>query len=154
MGVDFRLNYDGLYGFTVSVPSPTNPVVKLYKIDPRTGVATFTSLQSALPGVSEMPAGFSFDPIDTFRIRYVNVNDENARFSAGVFVCISLGDLLPELEFHSHDRVKLSAMLLIGVALAYGIGLLEPKHAHQTAGAIRTVPAEASATTAIRPSAK
>jgi zinc and cadmium transporter len=51
-------------------------------------------------------------------------------FSAGVFVCISLGDLLPELEFHSHDRVKLSAMLLLGVALAWGIGLLEPKHAH------------------------
>ena len=29
-------------------------------------------------------------------------------FSAGVFLCISLADLLPELEFHSHDRLKLS----------------------------------------------
>ncbi|HEX6983935.1 MAG TPA: ZIP family metal transporter, partial [Planctomycetaceae bacterium] len=29
-------------------------------------------------------------------------------FSAGAFLCIALGDLLPELEFHSHDRVKLS----------------------------------------------
>jgi zinc and cadmium transporter len=56
-------------------------------------------------------------------------------FSAGVFVCISLGDLLPEVEFHSHDRVKLSAMLLLGVALAWGIGLLEPKHAHSPAAA-------------------
>ena len=50
--------------------------------------------------------------------------------AAGVFLCISLGDLLPELEFHSHDRVKLSAALLLGVALAYGIGFLEPEHAH------------------------
>jgi zinc and cadmium transporter len=51
-------------------------------------------------------------------------------FSAGVFVCISLGDLLPELSFHSHDRVKLSLALLFGVAVAYGIGFLEPDHAH------------------------
>ena len=52
-------------------------------------------------------------------------------FSAGVFVCISLSDLLPELEFHSHDRLKLSLALLIGVAAAYGIGYLEPPEAHQ-----------------------
>jgi zinc and cadmium transporter len=51
-------------------------------------------------------------------------------FSAGVFVCISLGDLLPEVEFHSHDRIKLSAALLLGVALAYGNGLLESDHMH------------------------
>lgn len=51
-------------------------------------------------------------------------------FSAGVFICIALADLLPEIEFHSHDRLKLSGCLLIGVALAYGIGFLEPEHIH------------------------
>ena len=51
-------------------------------------------------------------------------------FSAGVFLCISLGDLLPEVEFHSHDRLKLSLTLLLGIALAWGIGLLEPSHVH------------------------
>jgi zinc and cadmium transporter len=51
-------------------------------------------------------------------------------FAAGVFVCISLGDLLPELSFHAHDRVKLSVALLLGVALAYGVGYLEPAHTH------------------------
>ena len=51
-------------------------------------------------------------------------------FSAGVFICISLGDLLPELQFHTHDRVKLSVTLLVGVALAYAIGLIEPPHVH------------------------
>jgi len=51
-------------------------------------------------------------------------------FSAGVFLCISLSDLLPEVQFHSHDRFKLSAALLLGVALAYGISFLEPEHAH------------------------
>jgi zinc and cadmium transporter len=52
-------------------------------------------------------------------------------FSAGVFLCISLSDLLPELQFHSHDRFKLSVALLLGVALAYGVGLLEPEHLHE-----------------------
>ena len=51
-------------------------------------------------------------------------------FAAGVFLCISLADILPEVHFHSHDRVKLSAALLLGVLLAYGIGLIEPAHEH------------------------
>lgn len=38
-------------------------------------------------------------------------------FSAGTFLCISLSDLLPELHFHSHDRVKLSISLLAGVGI-------------------------------------
>ena len=46
-------------------------------------------------------------------------------FSAGMFICISLSDLLPELEFHSHDRIKLSTLLLLGVATAYVIGFFE-----------------------------
>lgn len=51
-------------------------------------------------------------------------------FSAGVFLCISLGDLLPEMEFHSHNRLPLTIALLAGIALAWGIGFLEPEHAH------------------------
>lgn len=51
-------------------------------------------------------------------------------FSAGAFLCIALGDLLPELEFHSHDRVKLSAALLAGLALALLIEKLGHGGAH------------------------
>ena len=51
-------------------------------------------------------------------------------FSAGVFICISLGDLLPEVQFHVHDRWKLSAALLTGVLLAYAIGYVEPASMH------------------------
>ena len=50
--------------------------------------------------------------------------------SAGVFICISLSDLLPEVQFHSHDRLKLSAALLLGVGSAWVIGFLEPAHTH------------------------
>jgi zinc and cadmium transporter len=55
-------------------------------------------------------------------------------FSAGTFLCISLSDLLPELQFHDHDRVKLSAALLLGLALAIGVGKLE-SFAHRHDGA-------------------
>ena len=51
-------------------------------------------------------------------------------FSAGVFLCISLSDLLPEMEFHSHSRIPLSVALLLGILAALGIGLLEGEHAH------------------------
>ena len=55
-------------------------------------------------------------------------------FSAGVFLCISLSDLLPEVQFHSHDRLRLSLALLLGVGLAVGIGWLEPAHTHGQGG--------------------
>jgi zinc and cadmium transporter len=51
-------------------------------------------------------------------------------FSAGVFVCISLSDLLPEMEFHAHNRIRLSAALAGGIALAFLITLLETTHLH------------------------
>jgi zinc and cadmium transporter len=38
-------------------------------------------------------------------------------FSAGTFLCIALSDLLPELHFHAHDRLKLSLALLAGFFL-------------------------------------
>jgi zinc and cadmium transporter len=46
-------------------------------------------------------------------------------FCAGTFLCIASSDLLPELQFHSHDRFKLSAALLAGLAVAVIIGLCE-----------------------------
>jgi zinc and cadmium transporter len=51
-------------------------------------------------------------------------------FAAGVFLCISLADLLPEVAFHAHDRIQLTLALLLGIALAWGIGLVEGDHAH------------------------
>ncbi len=46
-------------------------------------------------------------------------------FAAGAFVCIATSDLLPELQFHRHDRASLSVALLAGIALAWGTVLLE-----------------------------
>ncbi len=51
-------------------------------------------------------------------------------FAGGIFLCISLADILPELQFHQHDRGLLSAALLFGVLFAYLIGFVEPEHSH------------------------
>ena len=55
-------------------------------------------------------------------------------FSAGTFLCISLSDLLPELQFHRHDRIKLSAALLLGLALAWGAKVIEEINPGQMIG--------------------
>jgi zinc and cadmium transporter len=54
-------------------------------------------------------------------------------FAAGAFVCIALSDLLPEVHFHSHDRVKLTLVFLAGIGLAWLIGGFEPAEAHRLA---------------------
>jgi len=51
--------------------------------------------------------------------------------SAGAFLCIAAADLLPEVEFHSHDRLLLTAALTLGIAIAWGIVVMErSSHAH------------------------
>lgn len=52
----------------------------------------------------------------------------------GTFLCIACLGLLPELQFHSHDRVKLTIALLGGIAVAalisvYGHG--DAEHTHE-----------------------
>jgi len=51
-------------------------------------------------------------------------------FSAGTFLCIALSDLLPELQFHQHDRVLLSLALLGGFALMGLTSAAESEDAH------------------------
>lgn len=53
-------------------------------------------------------------------------------FSAGTFLCIAMADLLPELHFHAHDRAALSVALLLGLSVAWVIGLVETQgHGHE-----------------------
>ncbi len=49
-------------------------------------------------------------------------------FAAGAFICIALADLLPELQFHHHDRLGLSLALIAGLALAWGVTKIESGH--------------------------
>ena len=47
-------------------------------------------------------------------------------FSAGTFLFIALSDLLPEVQFHRHDRIPLFLALVLGVAFMGAIAYLEP----------------------------
>jgi len=58
-------------------------------------------------------------------------------FCAGTFLCIAGADLLPELQFHKHDRITLSLALLAGLAAAilivrFGHADDEQQHGAQT----------------------
>jgi len=55
-------------------------------------------------------------------------------FSAGTFLFIALSDLLPEVQFHRHDRMVLFLALLFGVGLMGGISYLEHAGSHDTHG--------------------
>lgn len=52
-------------------------------------------------------------------------------FSAGTFLCIALADLLPEVQFHRHDRVKLFLAVIAGALLMWATSLFEPVEAHR-----------------------
>lgn len=52
-------------------------------------------------------------------------------FAGGVFLCISLSDLLPEIQFHHHDRVWLVLALLGGILAALGLFYVEELFLHE-----------------------
>ena len=64
--------------------------------------------------------------------------------AAGAFLCIAAADLLPEVQFHSHDRVLLTVSLALGLGIAWGITAIErSSHDHGRGGppaAARTGP--------------
>ncbi len=49
-------------------------------------------------------------------------------FSAGIFLCISLSDLLPEMQFHGHNQILLTLSLLAGLAVAWLLMFINPMH--------------------------
>ena len=52
--------------------------------------------------------------------------------AAGLLLALALGDLLPEVQSHDHDRLLLTAALLVGLAASVGVGLLhEMGHTHE-----------------------
>ncbi len=66
-------------------------------------------------------------------------------FAAGMFLCIATADLLPELHFHAHDRVKLSLALILGLVLAIGIVAWEETyHDHEGRAATDAAPRAAA----------
>jgi zinc and cadmium transporter len=69
----------------------------------------------------------------TVQVIYAALVPLGAGMFCGTFLAIALTDLLPELHFHSHDRNKLSAALLFGLAVMWATTLFEHGHGHDKA---------------------
>jgi zinc and cadmium transporter len=67
-------------------------------------------------------------------------------FSAGTFLFVALSDLLPEVQFHRHDRVPLFLCLFGGVAFMGFIAYLEP-HEHDSKATIVNIDGKAGTVT-------
>jgi len=52
-------------------------------------------------------------------------------FSSGIFLCIALSDLLPEIHFHTHDRLVMTLALLAGILFSLGIKYIEADSSHR-----------------------
>ena len=81
-----------------------------------------------------------------FLVGFANEHDAHSMvvgnalaFTAGVFLCIALSDVLPELQFHSHDKATLSIALIIGLAIAWAIAHFEMKQHDHGHGAVHEV---------------
>jgi len=59
---------------------------------------------------------------------HIDVVSHLLAFSAGIFLCISLSDLLPEMQFHAHNQFQLTASLLAGLGLAWLLMYFNPVH--------------------------
>ena len=77
-----------------------------------------------------------------FLVEFANEHDAHSQvvgnalaFTAGVFLCIALSDVLPELHFHTHDKATLTAALIAGLAIAWAISYFEMKHHDHDHGA-------------------
>jgi zinc and cadmium transporter len=61
-------------------------------------------------------------------------------FSAGTFLFIALSDLLPEVQFHRHDRIPLFLALAAGIVLMAAIAYLEVHEEHEHPPAAEVTP--------------
>jgi zinc and cadmium transporter len=92
------------------------------------GARTITNLAFAL--MCPLGALLFFFGVDVVGPARDQVVAAALAFSAGAFICIALSDLLPEVQFHSHDRGRLTVAFLLGILIAYGIGVVEPASLH------------------------
>jgi zinc and cadmium transporter len=117
MAVALHKPFDSLTIGTLMAAAGQSPASRqllnaLYALVTPLGIASFYALSA---GSSDPQSGLG----------------QTLGFAAGAFLCIATSDLLPELQFHRHDRVKLSAALAAGLALAWSTMFLETtSHEH------------------------
>jgi len=82
------------------------------------GPGTRRLVNIAFALVTPIAAGLVFAGVGDLAQAHAGWLGAALAFCAGTFLCIAGADLLPEVQFHSHDRGKLSLALLAGIAVA------------------------------------
>ncbi len=116
-GIDFRPRTGQLIGSTVVDASSNNSIVKTYRINPLTGLATLIgATAAALPQAGNVDTGYDFNPtVDRIRFVNDNPNKENARLNPNTgllagddtdltFVAPALGDIIGAAYDRNTDR--------------------------------------------------
>ena len=110
-------------------PLDSMSIVTIMKAGGWSGAAQFRA-NAAFALMCPLGALLFYFGVDSLLLDKTYVVGAALAFSAGAFICIALSDLLPEVHFHSHDRGKLTIAFLLGLALAYAIGTVEPAGLH------------------------
>jgi zinc and cadmium transporter len=128
----------GLATFLVIILHKPFDAMTLATLMRRSGVAQRTRLLANVLLALLVPAGIGLFWVGAAGNDVTTLAAWALAFSAGMFVCIASSDLLPELQFHSHDRVGLSLALCAGLAFAFVLGRLEAgSHVHVDSGAVQ-----------------
>ncbi|MEC8320463.1 MAG: ZIP family metal transporter [Planctomycetota bacterium] len=110
-------------GIVLHKPFDSFTIVALMRHSGRTGLAVhLVNLAFAL--VIPLGVGLYFAGAD-LAADSVTFTSLALAFSAGTFLCVAASDVLPELQFHRHDRVGMTAMLVLGLLIAWGSGIFE-----------------------------
>jgi zinc and cadmium transporter len=124
-----RLGGAGLGVFVATLVHKPADALTITSLMLRGGSSRWSALVVNLGFGLMIPVGVAFFAVGMFGLGSSSASSWTAgalAFSAGTFLCIALSDLLPELQFHSHDRLKLSIALLAGFALMAGTAAIEP----------------------------
>jgi zinc and cadmium transporter len=127
-----RLGGAGLGVFVATLVHKPADALTITSLMLRGGSTRWSALVVNLGFGLMIPVGVAFFAVGMFGLGSRSASSWTAgalAFSAGTFLCIALSDLLPELQFHSHDRLKLSIALLAGFALMAGTAAIEPAEA-------------------------
>lgn len=136
MGTSVRIEDSLLPSLAVFIAILLHKPLDSYSIISMMGSAGFSHRARSLANVAfalfcPLVAVASFWGIGTIGTPYEGiVIGYTLAFAAGAFVCISLSDLLPEIQFHSHDRGKLLLAFVLGLGLAYALSFVEGGTAH------------------------
>ena len=127
----------GLVGFAtflaIAIHKPIDAcVISSLLLNAKAAARTRRAVIAGYALVVPIGAAVFLTSVRLFGGAHAGVTGAALALAAGAFLCIAAADLLPEVEFHSHDRLLLTASLAAGLAISVAVTAIErasPAHA-------------------------